>query len=235
MKKDKRIFAIIPARGGSKGLPHKNICLLDNKPLIVHSILSALQCDSVDRCIVSTEDHLIKRISINYGAEVIDRPQSLAGDEVLIEDVVHHILDELNKKEEMPEYFVLLQPTSPLRTAKHLTECINDFFSSGAACAVSVTEPLHHPYKNLIKEGNSLVPIKDYKSLSMPRQKLPDVYQINGAIYLLGSEVFLEKNTFFVKPIFYFFMDPFVSIDINTEYDLFLAEEIFKQMRKNKL
>ena len=218
------VCAIVTARGGSKGLPRKNLRLLGGKPLIAHSILAALACKRVGRCVVTTEDPEIKKAGLKWGAEVIDRPAALATDGALSRDVVRHALATLDGRGELPEVFVLLQPTSPLRTAAHLEACLSAFLASSAACAVSVTEEPHSPYKDFVIEGGLLKPLFGADGLEKPRQALPSVYRPNGAIYAMRSRLFLERMAFYVEPAIPFFMKPEESVDIDTELDLTLAE-----------
>lgn len=223
------IVAIITARGGSKGLPRKNIRMLNNKPLISYSIMAALQCRYISRCIVSTEDPEIKKISIEWGADVISRPDYLATDQALSRDVVRHVLETVKDDEKLPEYFVLLQPTSPLRTAEHLSSCIEKFLAMEYLSAVSMTEVEHHPYKDFFLSENKLEPLFGQEYLDKPRQSLPRVYRQNGAIYLMRSDVFLAHNSFCVSPIYPFVMDRLASIDIDTQDDLMYAELIMQR------
>lgn len=233
-QKEQSVVAIITARGGSKGLPRKNIRLVDGKPLIAHSILAALKCPSISRCIVSTEDEEIKAVSLEWGAEVIDRPANLATDTALSRDVVRQILVELEERRELPEYFVLLQPTSPLRTEVHLSECIEQFLSSGKASAVSVTETEHHPFKSFIVGAAGVPePLRDYESLESPRQLLPKAYRQNGAIYLLSCRAFLAHNSFFVPPLFLYPMNHETSVDIDDAFDLALVEMLIAKMKSD--
>lgn len=230
MKKGK-VYAIITARGQSKGLPQKNIRLLAGKPLIAYTILAAIESKKVDRCIVSTEDPVITKISIEWGAEVIERPAKLADDLTPSFEVVKHVLKTLEKYDDMPEYFVLLQPTSPLRNALHLASCIDAFFKSDANSAISVTTFKPHPYKTFIVKNGELKPLFSRKYLHMPRQMLPQVLRQNGAIYMTESKIFLKKNTFFIPPVMPFFMSEQDSIDIDTEFDFIMAETIFLRNR----
>lgn len=231
----KTIIAIITARGGSKGLPRKNIRLLDGKPLIAHSILAATRCPHISRCVVTTEDPEIKEVSLQWGAEVIDRPQHLATDTALSRDVVAHVLEELRGRGEFPDYFALLQPTSPLRTEKHLSECIELFLSSDKASAVSVTEAEHHPYKFFkVTDGGEFEPMVDYETLEAPRQLLPKIYRQNGAIYVLASDAFLSGTSFCIPPILPYYMNHETSIDIDNAFDLSVAEMIIKQQVKSR-
>ena len=128
-----KLLAIIPARGGSKGLQRKNVSLLAGIPLVVHSILAAHKADSVGQVILSTEDSEIAQVGRNYGVEVINRPEELATDQVQLHEVVAHLLETLRDRGEIPQHFVLLQPTSPLRTATHIDEAVSYYFSRTAA------------------------------------------------------------------------------------------------------
>jgi len=223
---NKEIIAIITARGGSKGLPRKNLRLLAGKPLIAHSILAAINSVYISRCIVSTEDEEIKKNSLQWGAEVYDRPSHLASDTSLSRDVIRHILEELKEEGALPTYFTLLQPTSPLRTAEDIDNCLAKFFLSEYNSAVSVTVSEHHPYKCFLLEKEALVPLYDMENLDKPRQSLPKVYRANGAIYVVKSEMFLKENSFFVPPMMPYEMSMESSIDIDTEFDLSIAEKM---------
>lgn len=223
------IYAIILARGGSKGLPRKNLHPLADKPLIAHTIIAALDCPQISRCIVSTEDAEIKQVSIAWGAEVLDRPAELATDTAMSRDVVKSLLLVLREQNCLPDYFVLLQPTSPLRNAKHLSECIQLFFTAQSKCAISVTETEHHPYKSVYISEDGLKPLFEAEALEAPRQTLPKIYRPNGAIYLMPSKLFLENCTFFIPPVFPYIMVSQESIDIDTALDLTIAESILRQ------
>ena len=222
----KKITAIITARGGSKGIPRKNVRTVCGKPLIAYSIEAALNCPLIDDWYVTTDDHEIKEVSRRWGAQVIDRPAELATDTALSSDAVSHALHFLKEQGRFPEYFVLLQPTSPLRTAKHLEECLNGFLQSGMKSGVSITEAEHHPWKMLISGTHGLQPLKDHRSLESPRQMLPKAYRINGSIYCVPSELFLEKRSFFIEPAFTYPMSQLESLDIDSEMDLKILEMI---------
>lgn len=224
------IYAFITARGGSKGVLRKNVRMLAGKPLIAYSIEAAKKCSFIQRIFVTTEDVEIKEISLQLGAEVIDRPQELSNDTALSSEVICHLLERLCQQEQIPDYFVLLQPTSPLRTAAHLNECIPAFLASKYASCISVTECEHHPYKLFLGDLHELKPLMDYETLNKPRQALPKVYRPNGAIYILSSTVFLEQKRFCVHPIFPYLMDNYSSVDIDTELDLQIAELILREI-----
>jgi CMP-N,N'-diacetyllegionaminic acid synthase len=227
-----KICGIIPARGGSKRLPKKNLLPLAGVPLIGHTILAAQTCPGITECIVSTENAEIKRVSMAYGARVIDRPAHLATDEAQTHEVVAHVLEELKAAGELPDYIVLLQPTSPLRQAAHMQACLEAFFASGAASAISVSKEEHHPYKDFLVQGGLLQPLFAGQNPELVRQKLPEVYRQNGAIYVLAAELFLSSMVFFNPPALAFIMDPEDSIDIDTEVDLLLTELIMARRKQ---
>ncbi|MED1745802.1 acylneuraminate cytidylyltransferase family protein [Brevibacillus borstelensis] len=224
-----KIMAIIPARGGSKGVYRKNIRHIAGKPLISYTIDAALACPLIDQCIVSTEDEEIKRISLEAGVKVINRPLELATDTALSEDVVRHVLENCMAKGDLPKYFVLLQPTSPMRNEKHITDCIDFSMKVHSRCTVSVTEVEHHPYKTFYEENGILIPLKNRQSLSKPRQQLPSVVRQNGAIYFMETVAFLEQNSFFVDPVLPYYMDENSSIDIDSERDFLFCEMLMSR------
>jgi CMP-N,N'-diacetyllegionaminic acid synthase len=218
--------AIITARGGSKGLPRKHERLLAGKPLLAHTILAALECPRVSRCVVTTEDEGLKSLARKWGAEVIDRPAELARDESLSRDVVRHALETLQARGEMPEVFALLQPTSPLRGAGHIAACVELLETSGAASVLSVCESEHSPYQDFRLEDGRLTPLFDAARLDAPRQALPKTYRQNGAVYVLRSRAFLETGRFYLEPSAAHVMRADESVDIDVELDLLVAEQI---------
>jgi CMP-N-acetylneuraminic acid synthetase len=224
-----KVTAFITARGGSKGLLGKNLYPLNGKPLIWYTIESALNSEYVERCIVSTDDAKIKEVSLGFGAEVIDRPPELAQDSSLSSDVILHLLEELSKREEMPEYFILLQPTSPLRNSSHIDRCLEDFFQSGFPSCFSVSECEHHPYKTMVIVDGRLKPVFSTEDLHKPRQLLPAIYRPNGAIYVCRSESFIEQGSFYLEPTLPFVMTSKESVDIDTINDICYAELIIQE------
>jgi CMP-N,N'-diacetyllegionaminic acid synthase len=220
------IDAIITARGGSKGLPRKNLLPLAGQPLIAHSIRAALGCSLVRRCWVTTEDPEIKAESLRYGAEVIERPLALATDASTSGEAVRHALETLAARGMLAEHFALLQPTSPLRTAAHLSACLEAYLRSEAHCAISVCVTEHHPYKSFREDSGWLEPLFDEALLHAPRQSLSVVYRQNGAIYAIPSRLFLERHTFYVRPAMPFVMSQEDSADIDTLDDLERAERL---------
>ena len=218
-----KVLAIIPARGGSRGLPRKNLLPVGGLPLVARAMLAAKECPYICRSVLTTDDPEIRAAGIEYGAEVIHRPPELASDSATSQSVVRHTLEVLAWKG-TPEYFVLLQPTSPMRTGAHITACIEAFFRSPAKSAISVTEARDHPFKALIERHGELEPLFDADSLHAARQTLPRVYNQNGAIYLTSTAAFAKENRFFIPPVLPFVMTAEDSIDIDTALDWRIAE-----------
>jgi CMP-N,N'-diacetyllegionaminic acid synthase len=219
-----RVLAIVPARGGSRGLPRKNVLPLAGIPLVARTILAARGCPHIDACVLTTDDPKIRAIGLDYRADVIDRPAELADDLATSQAVVRHALEALASAGRLPEYFVLLQPTSPLRAGPHITACIEAFFRCDAQSAISVTEAKESPFKAFVEKNGSLEPLFDVEALHAPRQTLPRVYNQNGAIYLTSSAAFLRTNRFFIPPVMPFVMDAAASVDIDTALDWRIAE-----------
>lgn len=229
-----RVVAIITARGGSKGLPGKNIALLSGKPLIAYSVAAAMDCPWVDRTVVTTDDPAIADIARQVGADIVMRPSALAGDAARSQDAVRHCLEALAAQGAFYDVFVLLQPTSPLRTACHVRQCLEDFFASGAVSAISVVEESHSPFKAFVLTQGMLHPLFERSHLSAPRQSLPRVYRQNGAIYVVRVQDFLNKDEFFIEPCHPYVMSEESSIDIDTHHDMKLAEFIISSGASEK-
>ncbi|MGE4505768.1 MAG: NTP transferase domain-containing protein [Desulfovibrionaceae bacterium] len=221
-----KTLSIIPARGGSKGLPRKNVLPFCGKPLIAHTIEASLACTYIDDTIVSTEDAEIRAVSEQYGAEVVARPPQLATDEAEVHDAVLNLIASLEKQGRKYDYIVLLQPTSPLRTARHLNESFEAFVESGAASLVGVTHSEHHPYKSVVIEDRFLTPLFDARSMESRRQDLPETYRITGAIYIVKTEDFVRERSFFITPTCPYVMSAHASVDIDTDLDMAFAELI---------
>lgn len=220
-------IALITARGGSKGIPRKNLAELAGRPLIAHTLDAAAQAEAVDRIVLTTEDREIAEVGRAWGAEIIDRPAELATDGASSLDVIAHALDVL-KDGPAVETLILLQPTSPLRTAPHVDDSFALFRSSGAASVISVTEAGHPPWKMFVLDADSgrLHPLMGAEYLSKPRQDLTPVYRPNGAIFIQDVATFRTHGSLFAEPAVAYVMDAESSIDIDSPMDLETAERI---------
>jgi len=215
-----KIVAIIPARGGSKGLPRKNVLDLAGKPLIAHTIDAAIKSKVFDKVVVTTDDSEIKEVSLKYGAEVIDRPKELATDTASSIDVIDHALKVLVSNNYNATHFMLLQPTSPLRNAEHIKQAWNKYNEEHANSLVSVAKVGHPPQKMLVEIDGKIEPLTKWEDLTMPRQKLPKAYMPNGAIYICKVEEFLQSKNIFENPLSIFIMERESSVDIDSINDL---------------
>jgi CMP-N,N'-diacetyllegionaminic acid synthase len=224
------ILGLIPARGGSKGIPRKNLRPLAGKPLIAWTIEVALRCKLLDRVIVSTNDSEIRDVAIQYGAEVpFLRPEELASDTATSIAVATHALDWLAEHGQAePDFLLQLQPTSPLRTQTDIETAVRIQREENAPAVVSV-RPAGHPPQWLrrIGPGGELREWQSGIELSR-RQDSKPVYELNGAIYLIKTVVFRAERTFFPGNTLAQVMPPERSLDIDTLWDLHLAELILK-------
>ena len=225
------ILAVITARGGSKGIPRKNLALLAGKPLIAWTIEAALGSRAKPRVIVSTDDEDIARVSQAWGAEVpFMRPPEMARDDSPHVPVVLHAVEWMESHEGLkPEWVLLLQPTSPLRTAEDIDAAVGLALEKNADGVVSVVEAPAHPFvlKRMTPEG-ALQDFMPKPEGYLPRQSLPKVYAVNGAIYLVRTDMLLEKQTFYTDRTFGYVMPPERSLDVDTPWDLRLADMILR-------
>ena len=215
----KSVLAIIPARGGSKGVPRKNIKEVGGKPLIAWTIEEAKKSKYIDRLILSSENDEIIAVARQWGCEVpFVRPMELARDDTPGIEPVLHAIETLPEKY---DYVVMLQPTSPLRKAGDIDGCIECCIQNGAPACVSVTQPDHNPYWMFAigKEGQ-LKPLIAAKPLISRRQNLPKVYALNGAVYVARREWLKEKRNFVSEETLAYVMDRERSLDIDSEYDV---------------
>lgn len=221
MYKDKTFLAIIPARGGSKRLPRKNILDLAGKPIIVWTIEAGLRSKYIDKVVVTSDDDEILNTSKQFGAETIKRPNELASDTATTFDAIKHTIDNTKAY----DYIVLLQPTSPLRNAHHIDEGIELLMTKESDAVVSVCEMDHSPLwsNTLPVDGNMCGFIKD-DIKNKRSQDLEKYYRLNGAIYICKTDRLLEENSFMLKEnIFAYEMDRKSSIDIDEEIDFNMA------------
>jgi N-acylneuraminate cytidylyltransferase len=231
------IIAIIPARGGSKRLPHKNKKELAGKPLIAWTIEEALKSEFISKVVVSTDDIEISEISKKYGAEVpFIRPDHLSSDEASSVDVVKHVIDYYKAtSERFFDYILLLQPTSPCRDVADIDGAIEMMVEIEADCIISVCEAEHSPlWSNTLPEDLSLKDFEKEELKDLRSQDLPKFYRLNGAIYLVNTNRFLLEDSFSIQHnSFAYIMAQDKSIDIDTEIDFLIAELIKNKNKQN--
>ena len=228
-----KTLAIIPARGGSKTIPKKNIRLLDGKPLIAYAIESCKDSESVDRIIVSTDDDEIAKISLNYGAEVFSRPDNISGDEVASELALLHVLDQLKKKESYtPDFVFFVQCTSPLLAPIDIDSTFHALLDSNADMSHAVT--LFHGFIWEKDSDNNAIAVNHDPSMRLRRQDLTPQYQETGAVYVMKAKEFISvKNRFFGK-IAFCVIPPQRSIEINDYIEFEIAEHLIKKYKQLK-
>lgn len=221
MFKNKRILALIPARGGSKRIPEKNTLPLAGKPLIAWTIEAAKKSKYLDRIIVSTDDKKIKKISEEYGVDVpFIRPNDLATDEAGSVDVIKHAISAIGEKY---TYIVLLQPTSPLRTVEDIDNAI-EMLDGKTKAVVSVCETRHSPlWCNTLPEDLSMADFLKPEITGKRSQDLPKYFRLNGALYIAETDYFYQNNSFFCKDTKAYIMPPERSIDVDENIDLAFA------------
>jgi CMP-N,N'-diacetyllegionaminic acid synthase len=233
MINEKSVLAVIPARGGSKGLPRKNIKELAGRPLITWTIEAGLASKYIDQLIVTTDDEEIARIATEYNATVpFIRPKHLGSDSASSYETILHALDYYFDKGESFDYLLLLQPTSPLRTTQHIDEAFCLLDSKNADSIISVTESEHSPlWSNVLPEDHNMEDfISDTCRQVTRRQDLPKYFRINGAIYIVNIKKMInEKSLFLSTNIFAYIMDRYSSVDIDDLLDLKLAELIINE------
>lgn len=226
MYKNKTFLAIIPARGGSKRLPRKNVLDLNGKPLIAWSIEAALNSKYITKVVVSSDNDEILGVSQTYGADILKRPDYLASDTASTFDAIKHTIENY----ENYDYVVLLQATSPLRNANHIDTAIELLQNKNANAVISTCEMDHSPlWSNTLDENLSMLGFLNNEILNKRSQDLEKYYRINGAIYICKTEKLLEEKSFFLKNnIYAYIMDRKTSIDIDEEIDFKMAEFFLK-------
>lgn len=222
------MLAIIPARGGSKGVPGKNIKLLNGKPLIAYTIEAALASDSIERVIVTTDSCEIAEVAKKYGAEVpFIRPASLAEDGTKAQDVYIHAIEYMrNEMDVCIEKFMVLLPTAPFRNAKHIDEAVNLFERSKAITLISIRKADIPASWLLNKDDNNMIVNCgfDAETSSGNRQGNTEHFLPNGAIYILDYKLLKTKSTYYSNKTIGYLMDYLTSIDIDTYEDFEYAE-----------
>jgi len=225
---------LIPARGGSKGIPGKNIKLLGGRPLIYYTLDAAIDIASPQAICVSTDDDAIAAKVREYGLDIpFKRPSHLATDTAGSDEMILHAVDFYEKAGIKLDRIFLLQPTSPFRTSRHITEAL-ELYHQGLDMVVSVKKTKANPYFNLFEEDNS-----GYLRLSKPgnfrrRQDCPAVYEYNGAVYVINVDSLKKKSATPFSRVVKYEMDEQDSIDLDTEIDWLLAEAVMAYNRLQK-
>jgi N-acylneuraminate cytidylyltransferase len=228
MIKGKTVLAVIPARGGSKGVPRKNIRIVAGKPLIAWTIEESKKSEYIDRTILSSDDEEIITIARQWNCEVpFVRPAELARDHVSGIEPVLHVIETIPEKY---DYVVLLQPTSPLRLVGDIDGCIEKCIFQNAAACVTVTTPDKSPYwMYFLDNQGKLNPIIKQDEPILLRQQLKSVYTLNGAVYVAETGWFLKNNEFISGETVAYPMPKIRSLDVDTELDLKICEILLSE------
>lgn len=228
-----RVLGIIPARGGSKRVPGKNIRLLAGKPLIAYTIEASLKSSLINRLMVSTDDIEIKKVAENYGAETpYLRPAELSQDDTPDQPVFVHALEWLKEKEDyQPDIVVCLRPTTPFKTGEIIDRVIRKMIDTNADIVRTMTrvDGVHHPYwMYRITENDKVIPFDDNIDISRyyRSQLLPPVYRINGVVDAYRRDVIYSGNILSHVNMKSIIISDVESIDIDTEYDFMICESI---------
>ncbi len=231
-----KILAVIPARGGSKGLPRKNVLEISGKPLIAWTAGEAKKARGITRLICSTEDDEIAAAAAAAGCEVpFKRPPELASDTARTAQVVMHAVKFFENKGERFDAVMCLQCTTPLRTSSDIEAAIKLYEGSGAKSLVSVCEVSESPYwMYTIDAGGKLSKLIDSDYSSQSRQGHPKVFRPNGAIYLIDIQAFERTGSFYDPVPVAFVMDVRNSVDIDYEIEFKLAECLLKERTTGK-
>ena len=233
MNDNRRILAIIPARGGSKGVPRKNVRILNGKPLVYYTIAEAQKATLLDRTVLSTEDEEIASIGREYGMEIVARPAELAEDHVASRPVYQHVITHLEETDGYhADVVVALQPTSPCRVADDIDGAIRLFLASDCDSVVGVCETEHPPYWTFTVDNGFLAPVIPGWEEIYQRQQAPMTYRFNGAVYVIHRDVIMEHEQGVmgsrIKP---YLMPRDRSIDIDAELDLKLASIVLGERK----
>lgn len=228
------VLAIIPARGGSKGLRLKNIRKVGGVTLICRAIRESLKSGLIDRVIVSTDNPIIAAEASRCGAEVpFLRPKEIARDMTPVSAAVRHAIDFFMKSERKRyDVVVLLQPTSPLRRTSHIDRAIRLFLKGGCGSVVSVTPVGEHPARMVVLDGRGRARFIVRGRRGVRRQDLGSVYKVNGAVYVFSTTSFLKSGECVIGPVKAMIMNRAESIDIDTAGDLAAAEAAMKRERR---
>ena len=226
------MLAVIPARGGSKGVPKKNIKELAGKPLIAYTIKAAIDSDIFEKVVVSTDSQEIADVAVSYGAEVpFLRPKEISGDMTSSDDVILHALSYYQQQGIEFAEVCKLQVTSPLRNSEHLKMAYNLFHEKNADYLVSVCECEHSPlWSGTIGEDLRLDNFISDEVKRSCRQDLPTYYRLNGAIYMGKVNQFSINKNFLGKNCIAYIMEQKDSIDIDSQLDFEMAEVMIKEL-----
>lgn len=224
------VLAFIPARGGSKSIPNKNILRLKGKELIAYTIEAAVDTGICDEVIVSTDSAKIAKVAEKYGANIpFLRPKKISKDDSQMMDAVLHAINWFEENKKRYDIFLHLQPTSPLRNSDHIKEAFSVYFKNNADVIISVNETDYVPDRlNILPEDNRMSQFVNPQTQYINRQEFEKYYELNGAIHVANWNVLRKKKTWFVDNSFAYIMDKKYAIDIDSRLDFYFTEFLLK-------
>ncbi len=235
MKND--VVLVIPARGGSKGVPRKNIRPLYGKPLVAYTIEAALSSGAISRVIVSTDDQEIGAVAEKFGAEYLDRPKEISGDKVTLEPVIKHALAALKEKENyVPTYIACIQPTSPLLSGDVIRRCVEKLTKENFDSCITAFLPDTYEWKwsPIVKDGKEVGFEPERPVMKrVVRQDLPKVYHENGAFYVTKTSLFNEIGHRWGGKMAIVEMTQLNSIQVDSEDQFWFIEQILRKREKD--
>ncbi|MBW4716778.1 acylneuraminate cytidylyltransferase family protein [Saccharothrix obliqua] len=225
----REVVAVVTARGGSVGFPRKNVAPFLGRPLVAHAVWTARQAVSVDRVVVSTDDDVIAEAAVGEGARLVRRPPELATADSRSVDAVLHVADELALRDDT--LLLLVQPTSPLRTAEDIDACVRLHGDRETGSVVQMTVVAdHHPWKACVLVDGEVRPTRDWSDLEAPRQGLPEVLRPTGGAYLVGAGDLRTWRRFFVPDVVAQVVPAERAVDVDTREDLAVAAELARSL-----
>lgn len=228
MYKNKKLFCLIPARGGSKGIPGKNSRIIARKPLIAHSIKIAKKVKYIDDVFVSTDDKKLKKIAIKNGAKVIDRPPKLATDTANILDSIKHLIQNIPDANVENSLIAIFWTTTPIRKIKDIEKCI-EMYDNKIDCVVSVMESKIRPSWLFVERNNFLKFWQKGTPEPNRQQQKERFYYINGSVVVTSSKFLMKQKTNFLGgKMKGYLMDEKHSIDIDTKFDFELCKFVME-------
>lgn len=229
-KQKMSVLAVVPARGGSKGILRKNLCPLEGKPLVEHALRAGLSATRVTDVVLSTDDAEIAAVGERLGTEVIKRPAEIATDEATTISVLRHVLDHLSASERTFDALVLLEPTSPFRTPEIIDHCIELLAEGACATVLTVTQLERNPRYIFSVEGNDAqFYIKSPETRFKRRQEFLRLKRLNGCVYAVRPQNVIDGDLV-AAPIKVVEMLPEASINIDTPLDLEIAGLVSKSL-----
>lgn len=234
----KNVLAIIPARGGSKGIPGKNIRDFAGKPLIVHSIETALQCPLVTHTVVSTDDDAIAKVSKAHGAQVIRRPDELATDTSLVIDAIRYTIRKVEEEGVNVDIVMLLEPTSPYRRIEDVEQCIQVLLNDEADSAATFAPSNISPNRLWRISGDVVEPFIENAVPWLPRQKQPKAFELTGQVYALSKKILFDNEgsiATLIGRVFPVITAVEEALDIDTELDFIVAEKVMEHFQHKTL